>query len=129
MSYSSRVYRQRNPQPKDESKEKPFFSEQKQNQNGKNINSFFQSKPAANKAEDTYENEADPVADTVVNQGQGNSVVQQKEKTPIQHQATLTEEEETSSNDERMGRDKEKPYQRTPAEQEKEKEKREDNFR
>lgn len=123
MSYSSRVYRQRNPKPQDESKEKPFFHKQKQNQKGKNNNSFFQAKPVANEPGDTYEKEADSVADKVVNQGQGYSVVQQKEKTPIQRLATTPEEEKVSSNDERMGRDKEKPFQRKPVEQEKEKQK------
>jgi hypothetical protein len=123
MSYSSRVYRQRNPKPQDESKEKPFFSKQKQDQKNKKNNSFFQAKLAVNKPGDNYEREADSVADSVVNQGQGKSVVQQKENTPIQRLATTSEEEKVSSNDKRMERDKEKPFQRKPAEQEKEKEK------
>ena len=123
MSYSSRVYRQRNPQPQDESKEKPFFSEQKQNQKGKNNNSFFQSKPDTNDAGDTHEKEADSVADKVINPGQGKSIVQQTEKTSVQLLATTPEEEKVSSNDERMERDKEKPFQLKPAEQEREKEK------
>ena len=42
---------------------------------------------------------------------------------PVQRLATTSEEEKVSSNDERMERDKEKPFQRKPAEQEKEKEK------
>lgn len=121
MSYSSRAYRQRNPKPQDESKEKPFFPKQSQDQKGKNNNSFFQSKLIANEQGDTHEKEADSVASKVVNQGQGKSIVQQKEKTPIKRLATTPEEEKVSSNDERMGRDKEKPFQRKPAEKEKEK--------
>ena len=123
MSYSSRVYRQRNPQPKDESKEKPFFSEQKQNQKGKNNNSFFRAKPAANEAGEIHEKEADSVADTVVNQGQSESVIQQKEIPSFQRLATTPAEETVSSNDERMRRDKEEPYEVKPAEQKWEKEK------
>jgi hypothetical protein len=35
MSYSSRVYRQRNPKVQEESKDKPFFPKQKSGQKGK----------------------------------------------------------------------------------------------
>lgn len=123
MSYYSRVYRQRNPKQQDESKEKPFFSKQKQDQKSKRNNSFFQAKLTVNKPGDNYEKEADSVADSVINLGQGKSSVQKKEKVPIQRLATTPEEEKVSSNDERMERDKEKPFQRKPAEQEQEKEK------
>lgn len=122
MSYSSRVYRQRNPQPQDESKEKPFFSKQKQNQNSKKNSSFFQAKLAVNGPGDSHEKEADSVANTVVNQRQGNPVVQQKAISPVQRLSTTPEEEKVSSNDERMERDKEKPFQKKSAGPEKEKE-------
>ncbi len=122
MSYSSRVYRQRNPKPQDESKEKPFFSKQKQSQNSKKNSSFFQAKLAVNEPGDSHEKEADSVADTVVNQRQGNPVVQQKAISPIQRLSTTPEEEKVSSNDERMERDKEKPFQKKSAGPEKEKE-------
>ncbi len=123
MSYSSRVYRQRNPKTQDESKDTPFFSKQKQDQKGKKNNSFFQPRLAVNQPGDSYEKEADSVANKVVNQTQGKPAVQKKEISSIQPLSTTPEEEKVSSNDERMGRDKEKPFQRKPAEPEKEKEK------
>ncbi len=121
MSYYSRVYRQRNPKPQEESKESPFFSKKKQDQKNKNNNSFFQAKQAVNEPGDKYEKEADSLANSVVNQGQGKSV-QKKEETPVQRLATTPEEEKVSGNDERMERDKEKPFQLKHAEQDKEKE-------
>lgn len=48
MSYSSRVYRQRNPITQDESKGKPFFSKKKQVHKNRNDNSFFQAKEDSN---------------------------------------------------------------------------------
>lgn len=122
MSYSSRVYRQRNPKPQEETKEKPFFSKQEQSHDSKRNSSFFQSKLAVNELGDSHEKEADSVANAVVNQKQSKPVVQQKEISPIQRLATTSEEEKVSSNDERMERDKEKPFQKKPAEPEKEKE-------
>jgi hypothetical protein len=122
MTYSSRVYRQRNPKPQDESKESHFFSKQKQDQKGKkNTNLFFQAKTTVNEPGDSYEKEADSVANKVVYQGDSKSGVQKKEMTPIQRLATTSEEEKVSNNDERIERDKEKPFQRKPEEQEKEK--------
>jgi outer membrane protein OmpA-like peptidoglycan-associated protein len=122
MSYSSRVYRQRNPKAQDESKEKPFFSKKKQEGQGQKKNTFFQAKLAVNEPGDSSEREADSVANSVVNQGQGSSV-QKKEIGGIQRLATTHEEEIDSSNDMRMERDKEKPFQRKAAAPEKEKEK------
>jgi outer membrane protein OmpA-like peptidoglycan-associated protein len=122
MSYSSRVYRQRNPKAQDESKEKPFFSKKKQEGQGQKKNAFFQAKLAVNEPGDSFEREADSVAHAVVNQGQGSSV-QKKEIGGIQRLATTHEEEIDSSNDMRMERDKEKPFQRKAAAPEKEKEK------
>ena len=104
MSYSSRVYRQRNPKTKDESKEQPFFS--KKEQKGQKKNGFFQAKLAVNEPGDPSEKQADSVADAAV-----------------QRLATTHEEEIDSSNDSRMERDKEKPFQRKAAVPEKEKEK------
>jgi outer membrane protein OmpA-like peptidoglycan-associated protein len=122
MSYSSRVYRQRNPKAQDESKEKPFFSKKKQDGQGQKKNAFFQAKLAVNELGDSFEREADSVAHAVVNQGQGSSV-QKKEVGGIQRLATTHEEEIDSSNDKRMERDKEKPFQRKEAAPEKDKEK------
>jgi len=122
MSYSSRVYRQRNPKAQDESKEKPFFSKKKQDGQGQKKNAFFQAKLAVNEPGDSFEREADSVAHAVVNQGQGSSV-QKKEIGGIQRLATTHEEEIDSSNDKRMERDKEKPFQRKAEAPEKEKDK------
>jgi hypothetical protein len=82
MSYSSRVYRQRNPKVQEESKDKPFFPKQKSGQKGKN-NNFFQAKPSENKQGDNLEKAADAVADKVVNRPSG---IQKKEETTIRRQ-------------------------------------------
>jgi len=121
MSYRSRVYRQRNPRGKDEGKKEPFFS---QNDNSKSAKrgSFFQAKLAVNESGDSHEKEADSVANAVVNKTGEKPAVQQTEISSVQRLATTKEEEQVSSNDERMDRDKEKPFQRKTAEPEKEKE-------
>lgn len=93
MSYSSRVYRQRNPKSQDESKEKPFFPKQNQDQKGKNNNSFFQAKLRSNEPGDSFEKEADSVADAALSQDKGKSIVQQKEKTPIQRKPDAQDRE------------------------------------
>jgi len=88
MSYSSRVYRQRNPKAQDESKEKPFFSKKKQDGQGQKKNAFFQAKLAVNEPGDSFEREADSVAHAVVNQGQGSSVQKKRNRgnpTPGHH--------------------------------------------
>ena len=115
MSYSSRVYRQRNPKPQEESKEKPFFTKESKNKKGTKDNSFFQTKMEVNNTNDSHEKEADSMASKVVNESQT--------KPNVQRLATTHEEEIDSSNDQRMERDKEKPFQRKPADNDKEKEK------
>jgi hypothetical protein len=119
MSYSSRVYRQRNPKAQEDSKDKPFFSKQKQDTKGKK-GGFFQAKGKLIKPGDHFEKEADSVANRVVNQP-GSGGVQKKEITPVQRLASTPEEEKVSSNDQRMERDKEKPFQSKAEEPEKEK--------
>ena len=85
MSYSSRVYRQRNPKPKEDSKEEGFFSKQHA-EKGKQKNAFFQQRASA--------------------AAQGSSV-QRKKISHIQKLATPKEDEKTGTNDERMKQDKE----------------------
>jgi hypothetical protein len=121
MSYSSRVYRQRNPKAQEDSKDKPFFSKQKQDTKGRK-GTFFQAKGKLVKPGDHFEKEADSVANQVVNQPAGKAGVQKKEITPVQRLASTPEEEKVSSNDERMERDKEKPFQAKSEEPEKKKE-------
>jgi len=121
MSYSSRVYRQRNPKAQEDSKDKPFFSKQKQDTKGRK-GAFFQAKGKLVKPGDHFEKEADSVANQVVNQPAGKAGVQKKEITPVQRLASTPEEEKVSSNDQRMERDKEKPFQTKAEEPEKKKE-------
>ena len=82
---------------------------------------FFQAKLTVNKPGDKYEQEADNVAHAVVNNKTSTPAVQQKKITTIQRLSTTPEEEKVSTNDQRMDRDKEKPFQRMPAEPEKDK--------
>jgi hypothetical protein len=66
MSYSSRVYRQRNPHAHDEANQEPFFSKQPViNSSGKK-NAFFQAKLTVNEPGDKYEHEADSAANAVM---------------------------------------------------------------
>jgi Domain of unknown function (DUF4157) len=112
MSYSTRVYRQRNAHvfDNDASKEQSSFftksKEQSASKGGKPT--FFQTKLSIGQPNDAYEKEADAVASAVVNHQPGNApVVQQKKISSIQRLATPLEEEKTSTNDERMKKDKE----------------------
>ena len=112
MSYSSRVYRQRNAHTydNDASKDKQeFFNGSKESTQSKESKpSFFQAKLSVGQPNDKYEQEADTVANAVVNHPEGNNpVVQQKEISSIQRYATPTEDEKFSTNDERMKHDKE----------------------
>jgi hypothetical protein len=114
------VYRQRNPKTQEDSKDKTFFSKQPQDAKGKK-GTFFQAKGKLVKPGDHFEKEADSVANQVVNQGAGKAGVQKKEITPVQRLASTPEEERVSSNDQRMERDREKPFQAKSEGPEKEK--------
>jgi outer membrane protein OmpA-like peptidoglycan-associated protein/uncharacterized protein YlaI len=112
MSYSTRVYRQRNAHvfDNDASKEESSFftksNEQSASKGGKPA--FFQPKLSIGQPNDAYEQEADAVASAVVNHRPGNTpVIQQKKISSIQRLATPLEDEKLSTNDERMKRDKE----------------------
>ncbi|MFM9907932.1 MAG: DUF4157 domain-containing protein [Chitinophagaceae bacterium] len=112
MSYSNRIYRQRNAHAYDTGAKKEqssFFNkstDQTTSKAGKS--SFFQAKLSVGQPNDKYEQEADAVANAIVNHQPGNApVVQQKKISTIQRLATPMEEEKLSTNDERMKRDKE----------------------
>lgn len=127
MSYSNRVYRQRNPHTHDKDNEQPsFFGKSGQEKNGKSNAPFFQTKLNIGQPNDVYEKEADTVASKVVNNQSSSPVVQQKEIKSVQKLATPKEEERLSTNEDRMREDKmvqEKPeVQRMCSECEKEKE-------
>jgi hypothetical protein len=118
MSYSLRVYRQRNPKVQEESKDKPFFPKQKSGQKARGNTSFFQLKPLVNKPGDNLEKAADTVSDRVVNQGK--SGIKKKEETSIHRQAAEKGEEKKPDTADSMEKDKEKPVQSKMADQEKE---------
>ncbi len=112
MSYSTRVYRQRNAHTFDNEVNKEqtsFFSSAKESNGAKgNKPSFFQAKLSVGQSNDKYEQEADAVANKVVSHQAGNApVTQKKEISSIQRYATPVEEEKFSTNDERMKHDKE----------------------
>jgi hypothetical protein len=106
MSYSSRVYRQRNAHAHDENKQKAFFSGQHELKKPAKKNKAVQAKLAVNKPGDSYEQEADAVASTLVNQESKTPVVQQKKISGIQRLSTPASEEQLSTNDARMKNDK-----------------------
>jgi len=111
MSYASRLYRQRNPRVQEGKKQKPFFSHQQDINNSDNGNTFFQTKLSVNEPGDSYEKEADSVANAVVNKSPAVQPIQQNKISSVQRLATAPEEEKVGTNDERMERDKEKPFQ------------------
>ena len=116
MSYSSRVYRQRNAHTHDESKKEGFFSKQHDIEQGKNKGL------KVNEPGDSYEKEADAVANAVVNHpGAKGKSTQQKASGSVQRLSTSAEEDKLSTNDARMKQDKD--VQRAPMAEEKEKEK------
>jgi len=84
MSYYSRVYRHRNPRSQDEQAKEPFFSAQNDTNKTSQKNTFFQAKLSVNEPGDKYEQEADSVANKVVNQQNSSPVLQQKQLSSIQ---------------------------------------------
>lgn len=118
MSYTSRVYRQRNAHTHDETKDQsPFFTKSEKQSGGRQKGTpFFQTKLSVGEPGDQYEKEADSVAASVVNKKTPGPVMQQKKISSIQRLATSQEEEKTSTNDERMKQDRdiqEKPEVQT----------------
>lgn len=115
MSYSSRVYRQRNAHTTDEVKQKPFASGQHEADKPDKQNKSVQAKLSVNEPGDSYEQEADAVAGSVINQPTQQPAVQQKKISSIQRLSTPAEDEKLGTNDARMKKDKdiqEKPLQR-----------------
>lgn len=113
MSYSSRVYRQRNANGPDSLKKKAFFS-------GKDDSHKDQSaKSEKDASQDPLEREADAVANAVVSEQGLSPVVKGQQGSSVQKLATPKEDEKTSTNEERMKEDKdvqEKPIQRMEGE-------------
>jgi uncharacterized protein DUF4157 len=126
MSYLSRLYNHRNVQSPEVKNEKPFFSKKHNDMNSAK-GAFFQAKLSVNQPGDSYEREADSVANAVVNKSAGKQAVHQNNISSIQRLATTPEEEKVSTNDGRMERDKEKPYQLQAKSNDEEKMKDEEN--
>jgi hypothetical protein len=109
MSYRSRVYRQRNTQQNenDQSKDQDkFFSKasEKSGEHGSK-NAFFQAKSNDAAGEkDPLEKQADQKAKAVTNQ----DPVKDKKDEAVQKLSTREEDKQTSTNDERVKKDKEK---------------------
>lgn len=112
MSYSSRVYLQRNAHVYDQDMNKNDSAVKSRKSDHSSVkggsSAFFQPKLSIGQPNDAYEREADSVASSVVNHKPGNApVVQQKKISSIQRLATPMEEEKLSTNEDRMKRDKE----------------------
>ena len=118
MSYRSRLYHHRNTQSPD-AKEKPFFTHQQQSNSHQGNGSFFQAKLNVNKPGDQYEQEADSVAHSVVNNTTASPVVQHNKISSIQRLSSSKDKEKFSTYDARMQRNKE--VKKMPAHTEKEK--------
>jgi hypothetical protein len=134
MSHSKRINPQPDPHLSNEDKEKSVFFTKKNTKADStgNKGAFFQAKLSVGRTDDAYEKEADAVANTVTNNQSDKPVIQQQKISHIQRLATPQEDEKlTSTNDERMKRDKEiqeKPeVQRMCADCEKENEKEKDD--
>ncbi len=112
MSYYTRVYRQRNAHTYDNEVNKEpssFFSNTKEGAGAKSgNNSFFQAKLSVGQPNDKYKQEADAVANKVVDAHSANTnVVQKKDISSVQRYATPLEDEKFATNDERIKHDKE----------------------
>ncbi|MET0637514.1 MAG: DUF4157 domain-containing protein [Chitinophagaceae bacterium] len=135
MSYSSRVYRQRNANTPEEGAkdafskrsdtdpdaEKDAFSKQSDT-DPESATGIFQAKLSVNKPGDKYEKEADDVADSVT----ANS----KDKPAVQRLSTPADDEKVGTNESRMEKDKqiqEKPAKEKKEEKDKKAEKQDEN--
>ncbi|HZW65416.1 MAG TPA: DUF4157 domain-containing protein [Hanamia sp.] len=99
MSYYSRVYRHRNPKMNDENGKEPFFSKQSDSNNSEQKSAFFQAKLSVNAPGDRYEQEADSVANAVVNQQAKAPVVQQKELVPEKEKMKGIQKKDTANDE------------------------------
>ncbi|MEM6966422.1 MAG: DUF4157 domain-containing protein [Bacteroidota bacterium] len=113
--------RHRNPKTPEESK-KPFFSKASDTSiQPQSEQSFFQPKLTVGQPGDKYEQEADAVADAVVNKSNNTPAIQQKNISSIQKYATNAKEDEMGTNTQRIEKDKmiqEKPIQKMEGEEE-----------
>ena len=108
MSYLTRVYRHRNPKREQQKPGHSFFAHAGGGIQTKRETSFFQAKLQVNDPGDSFEKEADQVANNVVNStGKGSGDLQRKNITGIQRLSTSKKDDElTSTDEERMKRDK-----------------------
>jgi hypothetical protein len=105
MSYSSRVYRQRNAHTHDEKNSDAFFGKQHDDDKTKSGN-FFQDRLTVNKPGDNAEKEADAMASAVVNNRASGPSLHQQNGSTVQRLASASEDEKLSTNDARMKKDK-----------------------
>jgi len=103
MSYSSRVYRQRNAHSYDEKVKEPFFGQQNDMNKSQQTNAFFQAKLSLNESGDKHEREAHAVANAVINQSPKTHVVQQKSADPKKEKM-----KEIHKKDDQVNKEKEK---------------------
>ena len=116
MSYSSRVYRQRNAHTHDDAPKDAFFGKKHDQNKQKDNKPFFQTKLSVNEPGDQYEKEADTTANEVVNKQAPKQVAQRRKISNVQRLSTSAEDEKLATNDARMAKDKEiqeKPLQRS----------------
>ena len=79
MSYYSRFYHQPNPPRYEEAAKSTFFTKHHHANDPGQKSAFFQAKLSVNEPGDKYEQEADSVAASVVNQPTQKSIIQQKQ--------------------------------------------------
>jgi len=108
MSYLTRVYRHRNPKREQQHHGRSFFAHAGGSIQTKRETSFFQTKLEVNEPGDRFEQEADHVANNVVNNTeQSSGQLQRKKITGIQRLSTSKKDDDlTSTDEERMKRDK-----------------------
>jgi len=109
MSYRSRVYRQRNTQQneKDQNKDQDkFFSRSSEKSEQVSKSAFFQAKSNdAGGDKDALEKQANKTAEAVAKP----DAVKDKKDEAIQKLSTPEDDKQTSTNDERQKKDKDKP--------------------
>ncbi|HYJ38793.1 MAG TPA: DUF4157 domain-containing protein [Chitinophagaceae bacterium] len=120
MSYLSRVYRHRNPKREQQKPGNSFFIHAAPGSvQTKKDDSFFQAKLQVNEPGDKFEQEADAVANNVVNSPQQNAGnIQRKKISGIQRLSTSKEAELTGTDEERMRMDKDIQRKEMPKEEE-----------
>jgi|GEM_PF-3102063 len=121
MSYSSRVYRQRNPRSQEKADQEGFFSKKHDMEQDAKSDSFFQAKLAINKPGDKFEQEADAVANSVVNQSAKGAAVKQKDIGTVQRVTSPDKEKERKPGKSNEPKKEEEKVQRKDAREEEEK--------